>query len=86
MFGPEVEAAVQRVAERYGADAQRLQAAIVDESAPKLAQVLGLSHQAAEIRMARVQHVLAAQSDWGAGCKLLTDEVTAELVAAIDAF
>jgi hypoxanthine phosphoribosyltransferase len=30
--------------------------------------------------------VAAVQSDWGAGCKLLTDDVAADLVAAIDAF
>lgn len=86
MFGPDVDAAIKRVSARYGVDPQVLQAAIADESAQHLADVLGLSLAEAQTRMARVQRVLTMQSDWGAGCKLLTDDVTADLIAAIDAF
>ncbi len=85
MFGSEVTAAIQRVADRYGVDASPVETAIADESAEQLAEVLGLSLPAAQERMARVERVLAVHHDWGAGCALLTDDVVAELVQAIDA-
>ncbi len=85
MFDPDVDAAIERVAARYGVDPQALQAAIADESAQHLADVLGLSLPEAQTRMAPVQRVLAIESDWGAGCKLLTDDLRTDLIAAIDA-
>ncbi len=86
MFGPEVDTALAQVAERYGADPHTLCLALEHESADELALVLGLGQAAAEERMARVRRALAVQTDWGAGCKRLTDDVRAELVAAIKAF
>jgi hypothetical protein len=85
MFSPDVHAAIRRAAARYDADAVLLQHAIADESAPELARVLRLDPAAAQTRMAQIQRVLAVNSDWGAGCALLTDDVAAELVAVIDA-
>lgn len=86
MFDPQVEAAIERAAARYGVGAAPLRAAISDESAAQLATVLGLSQPAAHARIDQIRRILAVNSDWGAGCKLLTDEITSELIAAIDAF
>jgi hypothetical protein len=86
MYGADVEAAVRRAAARYDADPHELHAAIDAESAAHLAQVLGIRLPAAQDHMAQVQRILTVHSDWGAGCKLLTDDVTTDLVAAIDAF
>lgn len=85
MFDPHVEVAIARAAARYSVSAAPLRSAIVDESATQLATVLGLSQPAAHARIDQIRRVLAANSDWGAGCKLLTDEIAGELIAAIDA-
>jgi len=83
MLNPQIEAALEQVAWRYNADLELLRSALSHESAVELAQALGLSAAAAEERMARARRALTVQSDWGAGCKLLTDDVQAELLAAI---
>lgn len=84
MFNAEVREAIQRVADRYGVDATLVEKAIANERAEQLAEVLGLSLPEAQERMVRVARVLSVQADWGAGCALLTDDVAAELVQAID--
>jgi hypothetical protein len=86
MVDPQAQAAIKRAADRYNVDAVLLGRAINDESAAQLAAVLGLSQPEAHARIEQIQRVLAVNNDWGAGCKLLTDEITAQLVAAIDAF
>lgn len=86
MFSTEVDTALAQVAVRYGADPDALRLALEHESADELAQVLDLDQAAAAVRMARVQRALTVQTDVGAGCKLLTDDVQAELIAAIKAF
>jgi hypothetical protein len=83
MITPHLEEALAQVAWRYSADLDRLRAALSHESAAELAQVLGLDTAAAEERMARVRRALMVQTDWGAGCKLLTDDVQADLLAAL---
>ena len=83
MLNPQIEAALEQVAWRYNADLERLRAALSHESADDLAQALGLPVAAAEARMARARRALTVQTDWGAGCKLLTDDVQAELLVAI---
>ncbi len=85
MYDPQVEAAIERVAERYGVGAAPLRAAIANESAAQLATVLRLPVPDAHVRIERIQRILAVNSDWGAGCKLLTDEIAGELAGAIDA-
>jgi hypothetical protein len=83
ILNPQIEAALEQIAWRYNADLHRLRSALSHESAAELAQALGLPAAAAEERMARARRALTVQSDWGAGCKLLTDDVQAELLAAI---
>ncbi len=83
MLNAQVEAALEQVAWRYNADLDQLRTALNHESAAELAQVLGLDLAAAEERIARARRALTVQTDWGAGCKLLSDEVQADLLAAI---
>jgi hypothetical protein len=82
---PPVAAALDQVAWRYQVDPQALRQAIENESAAALAELLQLSPAAAAERMARIQRTVTIESDWGAGCKLLTDDVQAELLDAIAA-
>lgn len=80
---PAIDAAIEQVAWRYGADAAAVCRAISDESAPALAAALGIDPARAEERMRAIRRALSVQDDLGAGCRLLTDEVQQELLAAI---
>jgi hypothetical protein len=86
MLNEQIEEALAQVAWRYGADLDALRSALSHESAAELAQVLDIDAADAEERMARVSRSVSVQSDWGAGCKLLTDDVQQELLAAIAAW
>lgn len=81
----EIVEALEQVAWRYQVDPVALQTAVAAESAAALAEVLRLPPPDAAERMARIQRTVTVQSDWGAGCKLLTDDVQAELLEAIAA-
>lgn len=83
MLNAQIEAALEQIAWRYNADLDQLRSALSNESADELAQALGLPAAAAEARMARARRALTVQTDWGAGCKLLTDDVQADLLAAL---
>lgn len=85
-FEPQIEAIIAEVARRYHADPTHLRAAIEHESAAELAAALRIDPAQAAQRMESVQRILTMQMDWGAGCKLLTDDVQAELRAAIAAW
>lgn len=82
---PTLEAALVRAATRYHADPARLRQAVEAESVRELARVLGIEPTAAAERMERLQRIMVVQNDWGAGCRLLSDDVEAELCAALDA-
>lgn len=82
----QIDEALAQVAWRYGADLQALESAFRHESAAELAEALGIEQSVAEERMTRVQRALTVQTDWGAGCKLLTDDVQQDLLAAIAAW
>lgn len=75
--------ALNQVAWRRNADVGELRTAIEGESAVALARVLGIEKGMAEQHMARLQRALTIESDVGAGCKLLTDDVEAEVLAAL---
>ncbi len=85
-FDTEVEAAIVAVAQRYNADPARLHAAIEHESVDELAAALHIDRDRAQQYINSVQRILTVQMDWGAGCKLLTDDVQDELRAAIGAW
>ena len=59
--------------------------AIEGESAADLAAAMCISLSDAEARLARVRRAVAIGDDWGAGCKLLTDDVRQELQSALRA-
>lgn len=86
LLNAQIEEALAQVAWRYQADLDALRSALSYESADELAQALGIDPAAAEERMAQVSRSVSVQSDWGAGCKLLTDDVQQELLAAIAAW
>lgn len=86
MLSPQIEEALAQVAWRYGADLDALRSALSHESADELAQALGIDAAVAEERMARVSRSVSVQTDWGAGCKLLTEDVQQELLEAIAAW
>lgn len=81
----EIADALDQVAWRYGVDPAVLHAAVAGESVAALAEALRLPTVEATERMARIQRTVTVQSDWGAGCKLLTDDVQADLLEAIAA-
>jgi len=82
---PSIEAALERAARRNNTSAEALRSAMEHESSAELAQALRISLPDAQARMERVQRVLVFNGDWGAGCRLLSDEVRAELLAALEA-
>lgn len=82
---PQIALALDQVAWRYQVDPAALHAAVAAESEAALADVLQLTSAAAAERMARIRRTVTVQFDWGAGCKLLTDDVQAELLEAIAA-
>ncbi|MBV9790185.1 MAG: hypothetical protein JOZ51_18495 [Chloroflexi bacterium] len=86
MLSPQIEEVLAQVAWRYGADLDALCSALSHESAEELAQALGIELAVAEERMARVRRSVSVQTDWGAGCKLLTEDVQQELLTAIAAW
>jgi hypothetical protein len=81
-----IEQALAQVAWRHGADLDALRSALSHESAEELAQALGIDRSAAEERMAPVRRCLSVQTDWGAGCMVLTDAVQQDLLEAIAAW
>lgn len=86
LLNAQIEEALAQVAWRYQVEVDALRSALSHESADELAQALGIDRIAAEERMARVSRAVSIQSDWGAGCKLLTDDVQQELLTAIAAW
>lgn len=82
---PQIAEALDQVAWRYQIEPTALQAAFVEESPAALAEALRLPPAEAAERMARIQRMTTVQTDWGAGCKLLTDDMQAELLEEIAA-
>lgn len=80
-----IDEALAQLAWRYKADPAQLRHAVEYESAAELAQALGLERDVAEERMGRICRAATVQTDIGAGCKLLTDDVQAEVLTAIAA-
>ena len=57
--------------------------ALQHESGSELAQALRIDQTTAEARLAPIVRAVTVEGDWGAGCKLLTDDVRAELQRAL---
>ncbi len=79
----EERAIVEDVAHHLGVVPARLLDAVEHESAAELAQALHVTEGEAAARLEPVLRAVSIDGDWGAGCKLLTAEVRAELHAAL---
>lgn len=79
----EERAILIEVAQQRGAAPEALIQAVEDESAREVAAALAIDEAEAEARLAPVRRIVAVNDDWGAGCKLLTDELRGELRAAL---
>jgi hypothetical protein len=80
---PEERAIIADVARQLGVEDQALGDALEHESVPELARLLGISEAEATSRLEPVRRTVAFGDDWGAGCMLLTDEMRADLHAAL---
>ena len=79
----EERAILEDVARRLDVVPARLLQAVEDESTTALADVLQITEGEAAARIEPVLRAVSIGDDWGAGCKLLTAEVRAELQAAL---
>ncbi len=79
----EERSVVADIAQQAGVPVWVLMDAVEHESVTELAQVLGISQAEAARRFDPVRRTVTVGDDWGAGCKLLTDELRAELRAAL---
>jgi len=68
-------AIVYEAARCAGTDAAQLARAIESESVPDVAAVLNITIKEASERLGPLQRAMSIGDDWGAGCKLLTDDV-----------
>jgi len=71
------------VARRLDVDVARLTMAVEDESAVELGRVLRVDELTARARLDPIVRLVAMGDDWGAGCRLLTDDMRRELRAAL---
>ena len=82
-LGVDEWAILSDVANELGVSAEALVRAVVNESPAELARVMGISEQDAALRLEPVLRTTTVGGDWGAGCKLMTDELRAQLAAAL---
>ena len=82
-LGDEERAILADIARQLGVAPQRLVDAVEHESVAELAGVMSITKAEAAARLDPVRRAVAIRDDWGAGCKLLTDEVRAELRVAL---
>ena len=74
---------VAEIARRFGVAPQALADAVEHESTVELAAVLDIDEADAAARLEPIRRTAEIGDDWGAGCKLLTDELRADLRAAL---
>lgn len=79
----EDRAIVAEIAQHAGVPARALIDAVEHESVSELAHVLRIDEAEAARRLEPVRRTVAIGDDWGAGCKLLTDELRVELRTAL---
>ncbi len=71
------------IAEQLGVDVQALIAAVEHESPREVAEVLGIDETDARARLEPIRRMATIGDDWGAGCRLLSDEMRGELRRAL---
>ena len=79
----EERAILAGIARQLGVATQALVDAVEHESTTELAAVMGITRDEAAARLEPVRRTVTVGDDWGAGCKLLTDEMRAELRVAL---
>ena len=84
-LGWEEHMIVAELARTQGVDAQALVDALESEEASRLARVLSIGEDEAARRLEPLRRAATVGEDWGAGCKILTDDVRAEIRAALHA-
>ncbi len=82
-LGGEERAILADIARQLGVAAQELADAVEHESPAELARVMGIGEAEAAARLAPTQRIAAIGDDWGAGCRILTDDMRAELRLAL---
>ena len=76
-------AILAQVARGRGIGPEALLSAVEHESTAELAQVLQIDTNEAGAWLDRVRRIVTIGDDWGAGCRLLTDELRVELHAEL---
>ncbi len=74
---------VAQVARRLDVDVARLTLAVENESAAELGRALQVDDVTARAKLDPIVRLVAMGDDWGAGCRLLTDDMRQELRAAL---
>ncbi len=82
-FLDEDRALLSDIAEQLNVDAQALIAAVEHESPREVASVLGIDEAEARARLEPIRRTTTIGDDWGAGCRLLTDDMRGELRGAL---
>ena len=81
----EERAILATIARRLDIAPDALVDAIERESAPELATLLRVDEAEAAARLEPIRRVVTVESDWGAGCRLLTDDLRMDLRRALHA-
>ncbi|MEA2724423.1 MAG: hypothetical protein QOH59_2194 [Gemmatimonadales bacterium] len=82
-FGAAEYNIVAELAQKAGVDALALAQAVESEVPAEVARVLSISEAEAARRLEPLRRAATVGEDWGAGCRLLTDDVCAEIHTAL---
>ncbi len=84
-LGNEERAVVAEIAREAMVDTTALLEALESEEPSEVARVLSIPEHEAVRRLEPLRRAATVDEDWGAGCKILTDDVRAEIHAALRA-
>ncbi len=84
-LGNEERAVVAEIAREAMVDTTALLEALESEEPSEVARVLSIPEHEAVRRLEPLRRAATVDEDWGAGCKILTDDVRAEIRAALRA-
>ena len=79
----ESRAILADMARQLGVAAPALAAAVEHEDFPELARLMRIGEAEVAVHLAPLRRITTVGDDWGAGCRLLTDELRAEFHAAL---
>jgi hypothetical protein len=84
-LGNEERTVVAEIAREAMVDTNVLLEAIESEEPSEVARVLSIPEHEAARRLEPLRRAATVGEDWGAGCKILTDDVRSEIRAALRA-